>query len=347
MNPPIEHDPAIFKGDGSLRPNVWIPDPPPWRLYTPEARAKRGKDFQIQKNKKARDLVSAALILRRPLLVTGLPGTGKTTLAYAVQHELQLDEVLQWPITTRSTLQQGLYTYDALARLQDAALPRPAAAPGNPPATTGQAVQPDPADIGRFIRLGPLGTALATGKTEPTRPRVLLIDEIDKGDIDLPNDLLHVFEEGTFEITELSRLPDEKRFRKIPVLTHGGGPPVEVERGKVFCEVFPFVLMTSNGEREFPPAFLRRCLRLHLKQPTAEELADIVRVRLQPPPQLDEKVKALIRTFVQQRDDKQGGEQNLATDQLLNAVYLVMQGVDLLANEELRAAVWEALRGSV
>src|SRR5262249_46575709 len=155
--------------------------------------------------------------------------------------------------------------------------------------------------------LGPLGTALATGKTEPTRPRVLLIDEIDKGDIDLPNDLLHVFEEGTFEITELSRLPDEKRFRKIPVLTHGGGPPVEVERGKVFCEVFPFVLMTSNGEREFPPAFLRRCLRLHLEQPTAEELADIVRVRLQSSPQLDEKVKALISKFVQQRDDKQGG----------------------------------------
>lgn len=125
-------------------------------------------------------MVNAALYLRRPLLVTGNPGTGKTSLAYSVAYELDLGEVLYWPITTRTTLKDGLYNYDAVGRLQDAKL--------NPDDSLNR--------IGKYITLGPLGTALLPSE----RPRVLLIDEIDKSDVDLPNDLLHVFENGEYTI---------------------------------------------------------------------------------------------------------------------------------------------------
>ncbi|MFM6527076.1 MAG: MoxR family ATPase, partial [Dolichospermum sp.] len=99
-------------------------------------------------------------------------GTGKTSLAYAVAYELGLGEVLHWPITTRTTLKDGLYSYDAIGRLQDAK----------------DKDKDNLAEIGKYINLGSLGTALLPSE----KPRVLLIDEIDKSDIDLPNDLLHI-----------------------------------------------------------------------------------------------------------------------------------------------------------
>ncbi|MFM6859063.1 MAG: MoxR family ATPase, partial [Dolichospermum sp.] len=116
-------------------------------------------------------------------------GTGKTSLAYAVAYELGLGEVLHWPITTRTTLKDGLYSYDAIGRLQDAK----------------DKDKDNLAEIGKYINLGSLGTALLPSE----KPRVLLIDEIDKSDIDLPNDLLHIFEEGEFEIPVLRRIDDK------------------------------------------------------------------------------------------------------------------------------------------
>ena len=238
--------------------------------------------------------VNAALYLRRPLLVTGAPGTGKSTLAYAVAHELRLGPVLHWPITSRVTLRDGLYQYDPLTRLYAAS---------RQDSGGGDAYE----DIGRFIRLGSLGTALLPYG----RPRVLLIDEIDKSDIDLVNDLLTIFEKGEYEIIELAR----QQAGTAEVMTADGADWVTISRGVVRCRAFPMVIMTSNGEREFPPAFLRRCVTVHLAQPgTAEGLTRIVRAHLG---DLASQGEELVARFLQRATAG-----TLATDQLLNAVYL-------------------------
>jgi MoxR-like ATPase len=114
----------IFQGTRKPHPGITrLPEPPSWRAFSQhseegdEPSKDRGETFQPRKD--AIDVVNAALYLRRPLLVTGKPGTGKTSLAYAVAHELQLGEVLYWPVTTKTDLKQGLYSYDAIGRLQD------------------------------------------------------------------------------------------------------------------------------------------------------------------------------------------------------------------------------------
>ena len=321
----------IFHGEAEPHDGTkHLPPPPPWRSFNAQAKRDRGSKFLTSPEEV--EMVNAALLLRRPLLVTGKPGTGKSSLSYAVAHELMLGEVLQWPITTRSTLQEGLYNYDAIARLQDASL-------RESEQKAGLAVTVRP-DIGKYIRLGPLGTALLGGRAVDggLRPRVLLIDEIDKSDIDLPNDLLNIFEEGEFEIPELSRLPEEQSV--VGVLSHDGGEKVNIVRGRVRCEVFPFVVLTSNGEREFPPAFMRRCLRLDIKPHSPETLAQIVKERLPIPRDRQADMDALLRYFVDLRDAQ---KKELATDQLLNAVYMALNGADPLKREQLRDAIFRSL----
>src|SRR6266568_871369 len=307
----------IYKGIGEPHEGIDnLPEPPSWRKFllngsepsyvelnaTPQDLQRlTEKAYGFQVGEDERDLINAALYLRRPLLVTGKPGSGKSTLAYAVAYELKLGPVLHWPITTRMTLRDGLYHYDAIGRLQEASM-----------AAQGTKVVPD---IGQYLRLGPLGTALLPSK----RPRVLLIDEIDKSDIDLPNDLLHIFEEGEYEIPELSRI--SKQVEQVAVMPYGGTDyeqRVFIKAGHVRCTAFPFVVLTSNEERQFPPAFLRRCLRLEMEPPNEERLKKIVEARLGPHilPQVEE----LVKRFIEQRAS---GDQ--ATDQLLNAVYLITQ----------------------
>jgi MoxR-like ATPase len=147
---------------------------------------------------------------------------------------------------------------------------------------------------------------------------VLLVDEIDKSDIDLPNDLLHAFEEGTFEIPELSRLPQDRvKVRTYDADAAGSPHRVEIERGRVTCCAFPFVVLTSNSEREFPAPFLRRCIRLEMGMPGEEKLARIVRAHFDEA--TAEAAGALIADFLRRRD-----KGDLATDQLLNAVYMAV-----------------------
>ncbi|MEM9926478.1 MAG: AAA family ATPase [Cyanobacteria bacterium P01_D01_bin.50] len=284
----------------------------------------RGETFRIQADltnngdnelyNNVIDAVNAALYLRRPLLVTGKPGSGKTSLAYAVAYELMLGSVLVWPITTRSTLQDGLYRYDAIARLQDVQLADKNQVPQPRNPETNQETSNNH-NIGDYIQLGAVGTAFLPSDF----PRVLLIDEIDKCDLNLPNDLLNLFEEGEFEIPELVRLSKHFGDRSINIGTKDGNE-VGIKSGRVRCNAFPFVIMTSNGEREFPPAFLRRCLRVNMPQPQEDVLKEIVKSQLDLPKiSEDSRELELIKGFVSSLDE---GD-NLAIDQLLNIVYMV------------------------
>ncbi|MGI5461110.1 AAA family ATPase [Streptomyces sp. CA-249302] len=261
------------------------------------------------------DIVNTALYLRRPLLVTGKPGVGKSTLAHSIATDLALGPVLRWPITSRSVLRDGLYLYDAIGRLQEANLdqmlrgtaPRTLAS-----ATTPSAPAPAVSSIARYLRLGPLGTALLP----QDRPRVLLIDEIDKSDIDLPGDLLTLFEDGSFEIPELARLASDTLQADIAT-ADAPDALVRITGGHVQCRTFPVVVLTSNGEREFPPAFLRRCVRLHLDPPGPDKLARIIRQRLGVEVTEGSEPERLLMEFLDR-----GTAGDLATDQLLNAIQL-------------------------
>ncbi|MEV3989166.1 MoxR family ATPase [Streptomyces sp. NPDC049837] len=306
----------IYRGQGQPDPERIgrLPDPPRWRRFSGEPlpheappidhsstrRLGTRAPLPIQ-DEEALQLINAALYLRRPLLVTGEPGSGKSTLAHAVAHELGLGRVLQWPIVSRSELRDGLYAYDAIGRLHDAQLSRERDDDG----------PEDDGGIGRYIRLGPLGTALLPGR----RPRVLLIDELDKSDIDLPNDLLNVLEEGEFRIPELERIADRPGQRTVHVLDEDGSR-VPVTEGRVTCHAFPFVVMTSNGERDFPAPLLRRCIHLKLEPPRNERLAALVQAHFGEGAEEDH--RDLLESFA---EGDHNGELRL-TDQLLNAIFL-------------------------
>lgn len=282
----------------------------------------RGESFRIEDEyKDVINAVNAALYLRRPLLITGKPGAGKTSLAYAVAHELKLGVVLSWPISSRAVLQDALYRYDAIARLQDTQLGTKKS-------------------IGEYIRLGPVGTAFLPSHL----PRVLLIDEIDKCDINLPNDLLNLFEEGRYEIPELIRCKEEED--EVDVRTADRDVSVKIKGGRVSCYQFPFIIMTSNGERDFPPAFLRRCLRLKMPDPSQNKAAleQIVEAHLKKGKDekrwatLQDEISGLVNNFIKKGEAE---TEDIATDQLLNVVYVLTREIKPDSDE--REALQELL----
>ncbi|MCJ9672353.1 MULTISPECIES: MoxR family ATPase [unclassified Neorhizobium] len=173
--------------------------------------------------------VNAAIRLERPLLVKGEPGTGKTELARQVAAALGLD-LIEWNIKSTTKAQQGLYEYDAVSRLRDSQL-------GD------ERVH----DVANYIRRGKLWQAFAADTK-----LVLLIDEIDKADIEFPNDLLQELDRMEFHVYETDEM--------------------------VRAKVRPIVIITSNNEKELPDAFLRRCFFHYIRFPDVDTLARIVEV---------------------------------------------------------------------
>ena len=171
--------------------------------------------------------VNAAVALERPLLIKGEPGTGKTVLAYEIARALNAP-LITWHIKSTTKAHQGLYEYDAVTRLRDS-----------------QLGDPRVADISNYIKRGKLWEAFAA----PVRP-VLLIDEIDKADIEFPNDLLQELDRMEFYVHET----DET----------------------IRAEVRPIVVITSNNEKELPDAFLRRCFFHYIRFPDPETMKLIV-----------------------------------------------------------------------
>ena len=234
----------------------------------------------------SRDLevaVNAAVALQRPLLVKGEPGTGKTVLAHEVAQSLGL-ELIEWHIKSTTKAQQGLYEYDAVSRLRD-----------------GQLGDERVHDIGNYIVRGKLWDAF-----EADRPHVLLIDEIDKADIEFPNDLLQELDRMEFYVYETNET--------------------------IKAEVRPIVVITSNNEKELPDAFLRRCFFHYIRFPDRETMERIVQAHY--PDIKHELAREALNVFFQVRGVTEL-KKKPATSELLDWLKLLM--IEDLPPEVLRS----------
>ena len=216
----------------------------------------------------------AIFLEKRPLLLKGEPGCGKTRLAQAVAHELGLPYE-PWYIKSTSRARDGLYTYDAVRRLHDAQLVR-----------MGEESKSKVENLDNYIELGPLGRAF-----ENPQRTVVLIDEIDKADIDFPNDLLRELDEQKFTIEETGK--------------------------EVKANYPPIVFVTSNDEKDLPDAFLRRCLFYYIEFPYSQ-LTEIVQAHFpESPPDV---VEAAVKRFTELRQKMEKGKsgKKVSTSELLD-----------------------------
>ncbi|WP_323889640.1 AAA family ATPase [Aeromonas caviae] len=226
--------------------------------------------------------VDAAIVLEKPLLIKGEPGTGKTVLAEAVAESLGA-ELISWHIRSTTKAQQGLYEYDAVARLRDS-----------------QLGDPRVGEIGHYIRRGKLWQAFSAER----RP-VLLIDEIDKADIEFPNDLLLELDRMEFDVYETG---ERVKARQRPV-----------------------VIITSNNEKELPDAFLRRCFFHYIRFPDKAEMQAIVKLHY---PNLKERLLDEAMTLFFELRAVEGLRKKPSTSELLDWIRLLL--ADDIAPEALR-----------
>lgn len=231
------------------------------------------------------EAVNLAICLQRPLLLKGEPGCGKSQLARAVAYELRLD-LKAWYIKSTSRAKDGLYNYDAVGRLRDAQL---AASNSLTPEEKQRINQPS-----TYITWGALGEAFLSEK-----PTVVLIDEIDKADIDFPNDLL-------LELDQLCFVVDETRQM-------------------IKANIPPIVFITSNDEKDLPDAFLRRCLFHYVDFPNQERLLSIINARF--PAESEALVRKAIDRFLELREEmqKDKGEagKKVTTSELIDWLYVL------------------------
>ena len=216
--------------------------------------------------------VDAAVTLRRPLLVKGEPGTGKTVLAHEIAKAIGAP-LIEWNIKSTTKAQQGLYEYDAVARLRD-----------------GQLGDERVHDISNYIRKGKLWEAF----TSPQLP-VLLIDEIDKADIEFPNDLLQELDRMEFDVYETGE--------------------------RIAAKERPIVVITSNNEKELPDAFLRRCFFHYIKFPDPETMRAIVDVHF---PGIQQRLVAQALEVFYQLREVPGLKKKPSTSELLDWLKLLL-----------------------
>jgi MoxR-like ATPase len=216
--------------------------------------------------------VNAAVALERPLLVKGEPGTGKTELARQVSQALGL-RMIEWNIKSTTRAQQGLYEYDAVSRLRDSQL--------------GDARVHD---VSNYIRKGKLWEAFEAGEKV-----VLLIDEIDKADIEFPNDLLQELDKNEFFVYETGET--------------------------IKAKVRPIVIITSNNEKELPDAFLRRCFFHYIQFPDMETLKKIVEVHH---PGIKAELLTTALTQFYEIRDQQGIKKKPSTSEVIDWLKLLL-----------------------
>ena len=234
--------------------------------------------------------VNAAVTLRRPLLVKGEPGTGKTVLAHEIAKAIGAP-LIEWNVKSTTKAQQGLYEYDAVARLRD-----------------GQLGDERVHDIRNYIKKGKLWEAF----TAPELP-VLLIDEIDKADIEFPNDLLQELDRMSFDVYETQE--------------------------RIEARDRPIVVITSNNEKELPDAFLRRCFFHYIKFPDPETMREIVEVHF--PGIQKQLVTKAMEVFYELRDVP-GLKKKPSTSELLDWLKLLLvedMPLDVLQNRDPTKAI--------